>query len=98
MLNILKTPQQKLMEDAGAAPATPGMLKTGKQMLLEEVGMVPQFSQGGPSTQQMEAELMVNGKDIPKFKFSKDGSVNATFTPEQFSILKPKLLELGMIQ
>ena len=97
MLNFLKTPHQKLMEEAGAIPPTPGMLKTPQQALLQEVGALPQFANGGPSTKQMEAELMVAGKTPPKFQFAKDGSVNAIFTPEQFSILKPKLVELGMI-
>lgn len=97
MLNLLKTPHQKLMEEAGVNPATPGMLKTPKQALLQEVGALPNFATGGPSTKQMEAELMVAGKTLPKFEFAKDGSVNASFTPEQFSILKPKLVELGMI-
>jgi hypothetical protein len=98
MLNLLKTPNQMLMEEAGVRPVTPGMLKTPKQALLEEVGIPPKMAEGGPSTRQMEAELMVAGRSVPKFKFSKNGSVSATFTPEQFSILKPKLVELGMIQ
>jgi hypothetical protein len=97
MLNLLKTPQQKLMEEAGVTPQSPGMLKTPKQALLEEVGIPPKMADGGPTTRQMEAELMVAGHSIPKFKFAKDGSVSATFTPEQFSIIKPKLVELGMI-
>jgi hypothetical protein len=98
MHNLLKTPHHMLMEDAGVAPRTPGMLKTPKQALLEEMGIPPKMAEGGLTTRQMEAELMSNGRDIPKFTFAKDGSVNATFTPEQFSILKPKLVELGMIQ
>lgn len=97
MLNLLKTPHQMLMEDAGTHPVTPGMLKTPKQALLEEVGIPPKMAEGGPTPRQMEAELMVAGRSIPKFTFAKDGSVKATFTPEQFSILKPKLAELGMI-
>jgi len=98
MIDLLKTPHQKLLEEAGINPDTPGMLKTPKQFLFEESGMLPKFAEGGPTTRQMEAELMVNGRTPPKFKFAKDGSVSATFTPEQFSILKPKLVELGMIK
>lgn len=97
MLDLLKTPHQKLLEEAGVNPETPGLLKTPKQFLFEEAGMLPKLAEGGPTTDQMQAELMVAGIEPPKFKFAKDGSVKATFTPEQFSILKPKLVELGMI-
>lgn len=97
MLDLLKTPHQKLMEEAGVHPQSPGMLRTPKQAMMQEMGMVPNLAEGGPTTREMEAELMVNGRDIPKFQFAKDGTVSAVFTPEQFSILKPKLAELGMI-
>jgi hypothetical protein len=97
MLNLLKTPHQMLMEEAGINAGTPGMLKTPKQAVLEEVGIPPKMAKGGLTPRQMEVELMAEGRDIPKFQFAKDGTVSATFTPEQFSILKPKLAELGMI-
>jgi hypothetical protein len=56
-MNILKTPQQKLLEEAGAVPASPGMLKTPQQLLLEESGVTPKFSDGG-STNQMSPEML----------------------------------------
>jgi hypothetical protein len=56
-MNILKTPQQKLLEEAGAMQASPGMLKTPQQLLLEESGVTPKFSDGG-STNQMSPEML----------------------------------------
>ena len=56
-MNILKTPQQKLLEEAGAVPASPGMLKTPQQLLLEESGVTPKFS-GGGSTDQISPEML----------------------------------------
>jgi hypothetical protein len=46
-MNFLKTPQQLLMEEAGMAPASPGLLHTPKQMLMQESGVVPTFASGG---------------------------------------------------
>lgn len=63
-MNILKTPQEKLMEDAGMAPASPGMLNTPKQMLMQESGVVPRLAKGGQpqmSTQDMLAYLVHQG-------------------------------------
>jgi hypothetical protein len=56
-MNILKTPQQKLLEEAGAVQASPGMLKTPQQLLLEESGVTPKFS-GGGSTDQISPEML----------------------------------------
>ena len=69
-MNILKTPQQKLLEEAGAAPAAPGMLKTTHQLLLEESGVTPKFSGGGStgmSVQDMLAALIAAGQQPQKF-------------------------------
>lgn len=68
MIDLLKTPHQKLLEEAGVNPDTPGLLKTPKQFLFEEAGMLPKFAEGGPSTRQMQAELIANGKTPPNFK------------------------------
>jgi hypothetical protein len=62
-MNILKTPQQKLLEEAGAIPGSPGMLNTPKQMLLNESGIMPRFADGGQvemSPQDMLAALFIN--------------------------------------
>lgn len=64
-MNILKTPHEKLMEDAGMAPASPGMLNTPKQMLLQESGIVPKMADGGQvqmSPQDMMALMMAYGQ------------------------------------
>jgi len=57
-MNPLKTPHQKLMEEAGMAPHSPGMLKTPQQMLIEETNVVPRFAEG-KSVKDMQAELYV---------------------------------------
>lgn len=71
-MNPLKTPQQKLMENAGVTLGSPGMLKNQQQMLLEQSGILPKFSKGKkvkkPSVKDMEAELIVNNKVPPSFK------------------------------
>lgn len=65
-MNILKTPHQKLLEEAGAMPQTPGMLKTPRQLLFEESGMLPKYKKGKKvkklSVQDMKAELSVTPK------------------------------------
>ena len=63
-MNILKTPQEKLLEEAGAMPATPGMLKTPQQLLMHESGIMPRFSNGGSTSmgiQDMLAALVASG-------------------------------------
>jgi len=84
MLNLLKTPHQMLMEEAGVTPNTPGMLKTPKQALLEEVGVAPKMAEGGPTPRQMEAELMTGGRSIPKF--STVSEIMASLTPQEKKI------------
>lgn len=46
-MDFLKTPHEKLMEDAGLAPQSPGLLNTPKQMLMQEIGGMPHFAIGG---------------------------------------------------
>jgi hypothetical protein len=63
-MNILKTPKEKLMEEAGMAPSSPGMLNTPKQMLVKESGVVPHMAKGGQpsmSVQDMLAYLVNQG-------------------------------------
>jgi hypothetical protein len=67
-----------LMEEAGMTPASPGLLKTPKQMLIEESGILPKFAKGKKvkkklTSKEMEAELLINGKTIPKLKRKKPG-------------------------
>ena len=49
-MELLKTPHQMLLEEAGALPESPGMLNTPKQMLMQESGIVPHFAPGGGVT------------------------------------------------
>lgn len=78
-MNILKTPQEKLLEEAGAMPATPGMLKTPQQLLMHESGIMPRFSNGGSTSmgiQDMLAALVASGY-APQH-FNKGGGVFGT--------------------
>jgi hypothetical protein len=63
-MNLLKTPHQMLMEEAGVAPATPGMVNTPQQMLMQESGAIPYLASGGQpqmSPQDMLAYLVASG-------------------------------------
>jgi len=58
-MNFLKTPQQKLLEESGMVPASPGMLKTPRQLLLEESGAMPTvFAASGGQINQQPAQQM----------------------------------------
>ena len=46
-MNPIKSPHELLMEQAGFAPQSPGMVNTGQQMLLDQTGIVPHFAPGG---------------------------------------------------
>lgn len=71
-MNPLKTPKEKIMEDAGMVPASPGMLKTPRQMLIAETNLVPRLAKGRKvkkmSPKDMEAELVAAGKTPPRLK------------------------------
>jgi hypothetical protein len=71
-MNPLKTPKEKLLEEAGAMPASPGLIKTPKQMLVEESGITPKFAKGKKvkklSVKDMEAELAAAGRTPPRLK------------------------------
>lgn len=86
-MNILKTPQQKLMEDAGAIPGSPGMLNTPKQMLMQESGVMPNFASGGEvqmTPEEMLAELFINNREPQHF--ATGGQPEAT-SPELAQLL-----------
>jgi hypothetical protein len=75
-MDILKTPHQKLLEEAGAVPASPGMVHTPQQMLMQESGIMPRFANGGVvqmSPEDMLAELIQSGQ-IPQY-FASGGRV-----------------------
>lgn len=92
-MNFLKTPQQKLMEDAGMTPATPGMLKTPQQMLMEQSGIQPQFFANGGSTgmnvQDMLAALIAAGYQPQKFNNGGQPSPKKSFAKK---LIMPGLL------
>lgn len=98
-MNILKTPQEKLMEDAGMAPSSPGMLNTPKQMLMQESGIVPHLAKGGQpesmSVQDMLAYL-VNAGVLPQH-YAPGGTVkNIASQAGLTAVLMPnELTEIG---
>ena len=70
-MNLLKTPHQMLLEEAGAKiPTSNGMLKTPQQLLMEETGLPQQFADGGQvqmSPQDMIAAIIAYGHEPQKF-------------------------------
>ena len=46
-MNPFKSPYQLLLEEAGATPATPGLVNTPGQMLLQQANVMPHFAPGG---------------------------------------------------
>lgn len=90
-MNILKTPHEKLMEEAGVNPPSPGMLNTPKQLLMQEAGITPAFSAGGsaqqPSPQDMLAELIVNNMTPEHFK---EGGKSSGLAKQISAALKQK--------
>ena len=76
-----------LMEDAGMAPASPGMVNTPQQMLMQESGALPHMAAGGQP--QMSPEdmlaLMVAYGQTPQ-KLASGGKPEAT-SPELAELL-----------
>lgn len=81
-MNLLKTPHQLLLEEAGATPASPGLLHSPKQMLMQEAGVTPKFSAGGQvSVEDMLAQIIASNQ-TPQ-KFAEGGGVMGTdYKPE----------------
>jgi hypothetical protein len=71
-MDILKTPQQKLLEEAGMTPASPGMVMTPLQLLLRQSGAIPRMASGGSapslSVEDMRAQMIANKYEPSKFK------------------------------
>jgi hypothetical protein len=68
-MNLLKTPHQLLLEEAGATPASPGLLHTPKQMLMQEANVTPKFADGGHiSVNDMLAQIIAANQEPQKFK------------------------------
>lgn len=84
-MNLLKTPNQMLMEDAGVLPATPGMVNTPQQMLMQEAGIVPHLANGGQpqqmSPQDMLAALVASGH-LPAHYATGGGVLGTDYKPE----------------
>jgi hypothetical protein len=68
-MDLLKTPKQLLMEDAGMHPASEGLLMTPQQKIMQESGIIPHFAKGKHvlSPNDMKAEMFVNETASPKF-------------------------------
>lgn len=79
-MNILKTPQEKLLEEAGAIPASPGMLKTPQQLLMQESGVRPSMFAEGGHVDDMLAELIAMGYSPQRFN-NGGGVMGTEYTP-----------------
>lgn len=67
-MDLLKTPKQLLMEDAGVHPPSEGLLMTPQQKLMQESNIIPHFAKGKQvlSPRDMKAEILVNKTAKPK--------------------------------
>jgi hypothetical protein len=84
-MELLKTPHQMLLEEAGAIPATSGMVNTPHQMLMQEAGVLPNLAAGGSmSSQDMLAEMIAHG--VTPQHFATGGQPKAT-SPEFAKLL-----------
>jgi hypothetical protein len=91
-MDLLKTPHQMLMEDAGIAPETPGMVNTPRQMMMQESGIQPHMAIGGQnhmanggqpqmSPQDMLAALVASGH-LPAHYATGGGVLGTDYKPE----------------
>jgi hypothetical protein len=108
-MNLLKTPHQKILEEAGASPLpSPGMLNTPKQMLFQESGLMPKFAKGGNkklkkakqnlTPTQMKAAMIVNEKTpSAQFNYAEGSSVNQP-VPELHPVIVDYLKNSGIIK
>jgi hypothetical protein len=67
-MDLLKSPRQLLLEEAGAHANGDGLLMTPQQMIVQETGIIPKFAQGKQvlSPEDMKAELFVEKTKSPK--------------------------------
>lgn len=76
------------MEEAGMAPASPGLLHTPRQMLMQESGIVPKMAEGGQppqmSPQDMMAMMLAYGQEPQKLA---GGGKPETMSPELATLL-----------
>ena len=83
-MDYLKTPHEKLLEEAGAIPQSAGMLRTPKQQLFQEAGLIPHLSAGGQpnmSPNDMLAALIASGVQPQRFADG-GGVMGTTFQPQ----------------
>jgi hypothetical protein len=66
-MELLKTPHQMLLEEAGEHVDGKDLLNTPQQMLLDESGILPKFAQGKKvlSPEDMKAELSIQKTASP---------------------------------
>lgn len=78
-MDILKTPHQMLLEEAGAkVPTSNGMLKTPQQMLMEETGLPQKFAPGGKvgALEMLVKKLIPQAeREANKAKFLEDSKI-----------------------
>jgi hypothetical protein len=78
-MELLKTPHQMLLEEAGAIPQTPGMVNTPQELLMQKSGVMPHFDTGDAITSQdMLADMLAHG--ITPQHFAKGGAPEEQMT------------------
>ena len=63
-MELLKTPHQMLLEEAGSPSQTPTMVNTPQQMMMQQSGIMPHYAPGGSidiSPQDMMAAMIAHG-------------------------------------
>lgn len=97
-MDILKTPKEKLMEEAGVVPASNGWLSTPKQMLMEEAGVMPHLAKGGQPTMSPQDMLayLVNAGYLPPH-YAPGGLVKNIATQSALTapLMSDELSEIG---
>jgi hypothetical protein len=70
-MNPIKSPHELLIEQAGFAPQSPGMVNNGQQMLMDQTGVLPRFAEGGnvlsslfPEQFQPEPQMFAQGGQV----------------------------------
>lgn len=69
-MDLLKTPHQMLLEEAGSPTQRPDLLMTPKQKVFQEIGMPPKLAAGGQpnmSVEDMLAALVAANQTPQKF-------------------------------
>lgn len=65
-MNPIKSPYELLLEQAGFAPQSPGLVNTGEQMLLNQTNVLPHFADGGSVLDILLQRFSDGGQPVPQ--------------------------------